>query len=88
MTKKELIRHWEEELTFTQEQVKNNIKNNELTTALKHQLHEKSILMFIESLKQLSEETRKDFEKDKIKVTTLTKDEVENNRSKANDYLL
>ena len=88
MTKKELIRHWEEELTFTQEQVKNNIKNNELTTALKHQLHEKSILMFIESLKQLSEETRKDFEKDKIKFTTLTKDEVENNRSKANDYLL
>ena len=61
MTKEELIKHWEEELTFTQEQVKNNIKNNELTTALKHQLHEKSILMFIESLKQLSEETRKDF---------------------------
>lgn len=63
MTKEELIKHWEEELTFTQELVKSNINNNELSTALRHQLHEKSILMFLKSLKQLSEEPRKDFEK-------------------------
>lgn len=39
-------------------------------------------------LKILSGETRKDFEKDKIKFKSLSKEEVEQDRSSAYDYLL
>jgi len=64
MTKAELIKHWEDELTFTRIRIDENLKNKELCTALKYQMHEKSILEFLESIKQLGEETRKDFGKE------------------------
>ncbi len=60
MTKDELIKYWEDELTFARRRIDDNLKNKELYTALKYQMQEKSILEFLESLKQLSEETRKD----------------------------
>jgi hypothetical protein len=68
MTKAELIKHWEDELTFTRIRIDENLKNKELCTALKYQMHEKSIIEFLESLKQLSEETLSEETcKDKVK---------------------
>ena len=39
-------------------------------------------------IKILSEETRKDFEKDKIKFNIRTKEDVDSDRRKSNNYLL
>jgi len=56
MTKVELIKHWEEELTYTRRCIDDNLKSNDLGTALKYQMHERSIMEFLESIKQLDEE--------------------------------
>lgn len=57
-------------------------------TWCKDKINDNDIVYIRADQQQLSEETRKDFEKDKIKFSIRTKEDVDSDRRKSNNYLL